>query len=153
MASNHLQVRSASTEPWKKHSANSSLTTVKKIYKCLLNFVAEDQGTDHYGEAGISKSAGIFTLDSIAEWADAGRVGRQGQVMVHPLAKDGHQMGVDFILLHTLVVCVQDTIWDLPHLEMEKEVGSRAKRLTSKENHILKSTIDGSLWKTKDGWM
>ena len=68
-------------------------------------------------EAGLGALTALITVDAVAEGTDDRGVRCEGQVVVGPLAKDGHQVGVERITLHLRVVRSENTVGHLPYLQ------------------------------------
>ena len=68
------------------------------------------------GEAGFWALTALVAVQAIAEGADARGEGRECQVVVIPLAKQGHEMGELLIAHDGLIRCVHNEVWDLPDL-------------------------------------
>lgn len=56
---------------------------------------------------------------------------REGQVVVGPLAEDGHQVGVERVILHHFYACPKDPVGHLPDLRM-------GRRQPEMKNHSSK---------------
>ena len=85
---------------------------------CVLSF---EKGTDLDGEAGLCAVTAGVTVNAVVERADAGGVRGEGQVVVRPLAEDGHQVRVEPVVLHVRVGRAQDAVGHLPHLETRRK--------------------------------
>lgn len=75
--------------------------------------------TDRDGEARLGALAGLFAVHPVAEGADAWREGREGEVMVVPLAKQRHHVRELPVADDALVRGVEDSVGHLPHLGQE----------------------------------
>lgn len=61
--------------------------------------------TNRDGDARLSFLTALITVDPVAEGADAGREGREGEIVVVPLTKQGHQVSVFSVVDDTRVGC------------------------------------------------
>lgn len=75
--------------------------------------------TDRDGEARLGPLAALVTVDAVAEGADAGGEGREGEVVVVPLPKQGHQVSELCVVDDAGVRRVQDVVGHLSHLREE----------------------------------
>lgn len=73
-------------------------------------------GTDLDGETGFGAFTALVTVQAVAVGANARGEGRERQVMVVPLAKEGDHVCVLAIALNTSIIGCQDTVRDLPYL-------------------------------------
>lgn len=64
--------------------------------------------------------AALFTVNAAAEGADDGGVRGEGQVVVGPLAEDGHQVSVERVAVHPGVGSSEDIVGHLPYLRRSK---------------------------------
>lgn len=78
-------------------------------------------GTDLDGETGFGAFTALVTVQAVAVGANAGGEGRERQVMVVPLAKEGDHVCVLAIALNTSIIGCQDTVRDLPYLQTQRE--------------------------------
>jgi hypothetical protein len=91
--------------------------------------------TDLDREAGLRALTFLVTVQAVAEGADAGREGRECQVMVVPLAKEGDKVCELAIVHYTRVIGCQDTVRDLPYLHKGRE--GRTEGRGRKMNKIM----------------
>ena len=113
------------------------------ICVCVLSF---EKGTDLDGEAGLSAVAAGVTVDAAVEGADAGGVRGEGQVVVRPLAEDGHQVRIERIVLHVRVGCAQDPVGHLPHLETWRKTSHWSERRQLKNLSGYQSVLQPSVY-------
>lgn len=62
--------------------------------------------TNRDGDARLSLLAALVTVHPVAEGADAGGEGREGDIVVIPLPKQGHHVSEFSVVDHTIVRCV-----------------------------------------------
>lgn len=62
--------------------------------------------TDRDGEAWLSSLAALVTVHPVAEGADAGGEGREGEIVVVPLPKQGHHVSEFPVADHACVGCI-----------------------------------------------
>ena len=75
--------------------------------------------TDLDGETRIRAFTALVTVDPVIEGVDDRRVRSEGQVMIRPLAKDCHQVSVEWVTVHILIFCVHKTVGHFSHLWSE----------------------------------
>lgn len=80
---------------------------------------AQISDTDRDGEARLGPLARLIAVHAVAEGANAGRKGREGEVVVVPLAKQRHHVREFPVVDDTFVRCFKDVIGHLPHLRQE----------------------------------
>lgn len=78
--------------------------------------------TDRDGEARLGPLARLVAVDAVAEGANAGREGREGEVVVVPLAKQRHHVRELLVVDDVFIRRLKDVVGHLPHLR--REVGS-----------------------------
>lgn len=61
--------------------------------------------TNRDGDARVSVLTAVVTVDPIAEGADAGGEGSEGEIVVVPLPKQGHHVREFFVVDHACVCC------------------------------------------------
>lgn len=76
--------------------------------------------TDRDGDARLSFLAAFVAVDPVAEGADAGGEGREGEVVVVPLPEQGHHVGELRVVDHARVRRAQDVVGHLSHLRGEE---------------------------------
>lgn len=75
--------------------------------------------TNRDGDARLGALAALVTVQSAAERADAGREGREGEVVVVPLAEQGHHVSVVSVTDHGSICRSQNVVGHLSHLSEE----------------------------------
>lgn len=72
--------------------------------------------TNRDGDARLGALAALVTVHPVAERADAGREGREGEVVVVPLAEQGHHVSEVSVVDHVSVSHAQNVVGHLPYL-------------------------------------
>lgn len=85
-------------------------------------------GTDRNGDAGLRLLAALLTVHPVAEGADAGGERGEGQIVVVPLAKQGHHVSELRVADHAVVGGTEDVVGHLPHLRTERGVNRERVR-------------------------
>lgn len=62
--------------------------------------------TNRDGNARLSALAALITVHPVAERADAGGEGREGEIVVVPLPKNGHHVSELSVTDHAVIRCV-----------------------------------------------
>lgn len=90
---------------------------VKTTFRCLfLNF-----DTNRDGDAWLRALTALITVYPVAEGADAGGKGREGEIVVIPLAKQGHHVSEFSVVNHACIICSEDVIGHLSYLRSEEK--------------------------------
>lgn len=74
--------------------------------------------TNRDGDAWLSFLTALVAVHPVAEGADAGGEGREGEIVVIPLAKQGHHVSEFSVADHGGICCVQDVVGHLSHLRV-----------------------------------
>lgn len=82
-------------------------------------------GTDRNGDAGLGLLTALGTVHPVAEGADAGGEGGEGEVVVVPLSKQGHHVSELRVVDHVFVGRTEDVVGHLPHLRKESGISHR----------------------------
>lgn len=98
--------------------------------------------TDRNGDAGLGLLAALGTVHPVAEGADAGGEGGEGQVVVVPLSKQGHHVSELRVVDHAIVGRTEDVVGHLPHLR--KESGVNHKLTTAGSGSASSGPTSGS---------
>lgn len=72
--------------------------------------------TDRNREAWLCHVACLVAVDSVVERTDDGDVRGEREVMVVPLAKDGHQVCVERVAYNIVIRGAEDSVGYLPDL-------------------------------------
>lgn len=92
---------------------NAENLSVKTASLCL------SFDTNRDGDAWLSLLTAVLTVHPIAERTDAGGEWRECEIVVIPLAKEGHHEGEVGVADHACVGCAQDVVGHLSHLRVE----------------------------------
>lgn len=76
--------------------------------------------TNRYGDARLSLLTAVVTVHPIAKGADAGGEWREGEIVVVPLAKQGHHVSEFVVANHACVSCPEDVIGHLSDLRSKE---------------------------------
>lgn len=74
------------------------------------------------GDAGLGILTALVTVHTIAEGADARGEGREGEIVVVPLTKQGHKVTELAVADNAFITCTEDVVGHLSHLRAEESV-------------------------------
>ena len=95
-------------------------------------------GSDTYrdGDAGLGILTALLTVHTIAEGADAGGEGREGQIVVVPLTKQGHKVTELAVADDPFILCAEDVVGHLSHLKAEERAVFNPERGHMRINQV-----------------
>lgn len=70
-----------------------------------LSWLVLSLGTDRDGDTWLNVLTALITVHPVAEGADAGREGREGEIVVVPLPEQGYHVSEFSVVHHVFVPC------------------------------------------------